>query len=147
MADDVDDEVIAAVRAMHAAGGRPLSAEEEARHLAKSPTLIGDLRPKEEPRRGPKTKRTIYDDALDRRKNLYRLAVKLPKRNSEDADVEFLRDAVEQVVGYLGGVRVTPGQVARAWANVPGVRRGACPSNATIRRRLEELRKAGKIAG
>ncbi len=85
MPDDEEDPrhdpgaALAAIKAIHAAGGRALSGDEATEFLTR-PIYMGTPKApdKETGARGPKNTKTQYDRALDRRRDLYRKLVKLP---------------------------------------------------------------------
>lgn len=67
------------MKAIHAAGGTPLTDDEVLEFITR-PIWMGAPKVPERPpgTAGPKPKRTQYDLAFDRRKDLYRKRVKLP---------------------------------------------------------------------
>lgn len=77
--------VAQAIKAIHAEGGQRLTREEAVEFLSRRFYLGPGLPPTPEPgRRGPKPKKTVYDLAYERRADLWRRLVLLPK-SGEDA--------------------------------------------------------------
>lgn len=73
---------LAAIKAIHAAGGRTLGRDEAIAFLTR-PINMGMPKALDKAPgvRGPKRKKTQYDLAFERRRDLYRKLVKLPSRN------------------------------------------------------------------
>lgn len=101
MNDEIDeanrpglDAATQAIRAIHGTGGVPLSKQETIDFITRPFYLGPPELVKRDPRgRKRKTLRTQYEEAFDRRKNLYRKLVKNPKarlgsRTIDQADIE-----------------------------------------------------------
>jgi hypothetical protein len=67
-----------ALKAIHAGGGMPLSRVETVAFLENPPHLLNGVEPLPAGKRGPRTKRTHYDQRFERMKGRYHLIKRLP---------------------------------------------------------------------
>jgi len=134
-----DDEVLAAMRAVHADGGRVLSRDEAIAFIAK-PIHLG--RPKTRPYagRGRRPTRTQYDEAGDRRKGLYQRLVRLPSLRLDSGDVphKLIVDIARRLQP-----KIAKRDLARVVEQALASKRIAPPHRDTIRR---HLKKAGLLS-
>ena len=142
-------ECLSEIEKVHAAGGRALS-DDEARRLIMSPMNLGRprVRARDPSKRGPKPRRTQYDDAFDLRRGLYHELVRLPENAAAGGEgnrraSQNLRDKILAVA--LAVDPTTPRhKLAKAVEDKMLRDRGQRASIVTIRRVLnakEKLRR------
>lgn len=119
---------------------RVLSREEVVEFIAK-PVYMGTPERIPAKRRGPKQKRTQYDEAYDRRKGLYHRLVRLPKtgttacRSKGDA----LRDSIRKYAEELAEHSAPQHKLVSAISRRMTRDRIQPPDDSTLRKKLREL--------
>ncbi|MCB1959629.1 MAG: hypothetical protein KDE68_03750 [Rhodocyclaceae bacterium] len=138
--DDGSREALAAMKAVHAAGGRAVSKAEAIEFIIK-PVNLG--RPKTPPYkgRGRRPTRNQYDEAFYRRKGLYQRLVRLPSLRTNSGDVP--RDLIVDIGRQLKHGKVQKRDLARRVEQKLAAKGIAPPHRDNIRR---HLKKAGLLS-
>jgi hypothetical protein len=137
MTEHDETDVLRAIREIHAAGGRVLTREETLEFITR-PYYLGPPEPLPSGKRGPKTKRTQYDAAYERRKGLFHRLKRLPDSRKLAGDP--LRDRVEAAA--LAELALHPDKPARTLSRrvwLALTKKGFIHDIGTIRRNLKSL--------
>jgi hypothetical protein len=132
-----ETDVLRLIRQIHAAGGRELTRAETLEFITE-PRYLGPPEPLPSGKRGPKTKRTQYDAAYERRKGLFHRLKRLPD-SRKLAGLPLLQ-RVEAVA--LDEAALHPNKPARTLARrvwLVLTKKGFIHDIGTIRRNLKAL--------
>ena len=137
MSTDDDEGRAAALNALkraHVSGGREFSKSEAIDEITK-PRYLGPPATVSKSKRGPKTKRTQYDLAYDRRKDLYRRLVRLPALRLGSGYVNE-----EEILALAAELsQTTPTRhLVREVQKTLELRRGITPDESTTRKVLRK---------
>ncbi len=134
---DETEEAMRLIKAIHATGGRKLTRDEALEFIVK-PLYLGPPEAMPSGKRGPKTKRTQYDAAYERRKGLFHRLKRLP--DSRKLAGVPLRDQVEAAA--LAELALHPDKPARTLTRrvwIALMKKGFIHDIGTIRRNLKAL--------